>query len=206
MALGVERVRDRLLRASAALEAAGIAYAIVGGNAVAAWVATIDVAAVRNTQDVDVLLRRSDLALAVTALAGAGFVHRHAAGIEMFLDGPDAKARDALYIIFAGDKVRPEYEAPAPDVSESVKVGDSPFHVVAGGPRADETDVFPKEGSSPPSRHARSWADPSGMHATSRAHIGTSPPATARYARGLNRAHRRFFRRTGIPTTTAAPG
>jgi len=51
MALGVERVRDRLLRASAALEAAGIAYAIVVGNAVAAWVATIDVAAVRNTQD-----------------------------------------------------------------------------------------------------------------------------------------------------------
>jgi len=131
MALGVERVRDRLLRASAALEAAGIAYAIVVGNAVAAWVATIDVAAVRNTQDVDVLLCRSDLALAVTALAGAGFVHRHAAGIEMFLDGPDAKARDALYIIFAGDKVRPGYEAPAPDVSESVKVGDSPFHVVA---------------------------------------------------------------------------
>jgi len=50
----VELVRQRLMRASQALQARGIAYAVVGGNAVAAWVATIDRAAVRNTQDVDV--------------------------------------------------------------------------------------------------------------------------------------------------------
>ena len=33
----VEKVRDRLLRSTAALEAAGIPYAVVGGNAVMAW-------------------------------------------------------------------------------------------------------------------------------------------------------------------------
>src|ERR1051326_2464522 len=96
MVLGVERVRDRLKRASAALEAARISYAVAGGNAVAAWVATVDIAAVRNTQDVDILLRRSDLAAAAKALQNAGFVHRRVAGVEMFLDGPDAKARDAV--------------------------------------------------------------------------------------------------------------
>ena len=32
MVLGVERVRDRLVRVSAALEAAGIPYAVAGGN------------------------------------------------------------------------------------------------------------------------------------------------------------------------------
>jgi len=37
----------------------------------------------------------------------------------MFLDGPDAKARDAVHLVFAGEKVRPEYFAAAPDVSES---------------------------------------------------------------------------------------
>jgi len=36
----------------------------------------------------------------------------------MFLDGPGAKARDAVYVIFAGEKVRQEYTLPAPDVSE----------------------------------------------------------------------------------------
>jgi hypothetical protein len=34
----VDKVRDRLLRATAALEQAGVAYAVIGGNAVAAWV------------------------------------------------------------------------------------------------------------------------------------------------------------------------
>ena len=37
----------------------------------------------------------------------------------MFLDSSDAKARDAVHVIFAGEKVRPEYILPAPDVVES---------------------------------------------------------------------------------------
>jgi len=56
----VEAVRQRALRATAALAAAKIPYAVIGGNAVAAWVARVDRAAVRNTQDVDILLRRAD--------------------------------------------------------------------------------------------------------------------------------------------------
>ena len=119
MIRAVEKVRERLLRAASALEKAGIPYAVAGGNAVAAWVSRVDEAAVRNTQDVDVLLRRSDLDAAKTAMAEAGFVYRRAAGVEMFLDGPGAKARDAVHVVFAGEKVRPEYAAPAPDVSES---------------------------------------------------------------------------------------
>jgi hypothetical protein len=119
MVLAVELVRQRLLRASAALDAAGVPYAVAGGNAVATWVSTVDRAAVRNTQDVDILLRRADLGAAKRALESVGFVHRHVAGIDMFLDGPDAKARDAVHIVLAAEKVRPEYAAPAPDVNES---------------------------------------------------------------------------------------
>jgi hypothetical protein len=121
MVAAVEKVRERLQKATAALEAAGIPYAVAGGNAVAAWVATVDEAAVRNTQDVDILLRRSDLDAAGKALEAVGFIHRRVAGIEMFLDGPNAKAREAVHIVIAGEKVRPEYEAPAPDVAESEK-------------------------------------------------------------------------------------
>jgi hypothetical protein len=105
-------------RATSALEKAGIPHAVVGGNAVAAWVSRVDEAAVRNTQDVDILLRRSDLGAATTALSEAGFVYRHADGVDMFLDGPKAKARDAVRVVFAGEKVRPEYPEPAPDVLE----------------------------------------------------------------------------------------
>ena len=95
----------------------------------AAWVATVDEAAVRNTQDVDLLLRRDDLEAAKTALSKSGFVFRHVKGIDMFLDGPGAKARDALHILFAGEKVRSADPVPTPDVSESDKV--TSFRVVA---------------------------------------------------------------------------
>src|SRR5437667_2643829 len=107
MIRAVEKVRERLLRATSVLDQAGIPYAVVGGNAVAAWVSRIDEAAVRNTQDVDILLRRSDLARAKEAMAPAGFVFRHSASIDMFLDGPGSKARDAVHIVFAAEKVRP---------------------------------------------------------------------------------------------------
>ena len=119
MVRAVEKVRLRLLRAATALEQAKVPYAVVGGNAVAAWVARVDETAVRNTQDVDILLRRGDLETAKNALAAAGFVYRHVKGVDMFLDGPEAKARDAVHVVFSGEKVRPEYLLPVPDVTDA---------------------------------------------------------------------------------------
>ena len=88
MVSAVEKVRQRLRRAAHALEQAGIPYALVDGNAVAVWVSEVDETAERNTQVVDILLRRSDLERATNAMAGAGFVYRHTSSIDMFLDGP----------------------------------------------------------------------------------------------------------------------
>jgi Uncharacterised nucleotidyltransferase len=119
MARAVEKVRDRLHRAARALEGAGIPYAVIGGHAVATHVARVDEAAVRNTQDVDILLQRSDFEAAKAAFTNAGFVFRHVKGIDMFLDGPKAKARDAVRIIFAGEKVRSEDPIAAPNTEES---------------------------------------------------------------------------------------
>ena len=107
------------MRAADALAQESVPYAVAGGNAVAAWVSRVDDAAVRNTQDVDILLRRTDLPAARQALEQAGFVYRHAAGMDMFLDGPNAKARDAVHVVFALEKVRPDYLTSVPDVSES---------------------------------------------------------------------------------------
>ncbi len=115
----VEKVRQRLLRATAALKAHGVPYAVAGGNAVALWVSRVDEAAVRNTQDVDVLLRRADLPAAIAALASAGFTHRHVAGLDLFLDGPDAKPRDAVHVVFANELVHAGEALPAPDVVDS---------------------------------------------------------------------------------------
>ena len=120
----VQAVRDRALRATAALEKAGIPYAVAGGNAVAAWVARVDRAAVRNTQDVDILVRRSDLPAIATALEVAGFVHATVMGVECFLDGPQGSPRDAIHLLFANEKVRDSYPLPTADVTEQVAADD----------------------------------------------------------------------------------
>jgi len=119
MERAVQKIQERMERTAAALGQAGIPYAIIGGNAVRAWVAQADEAAVRTTRDVDILLRRSDWPAAVTAMEQAGFIYRHVKSIYMFLDGPGSKARDAVHVLFAGEKVRPEDPVPAPDVTEA---------------------------------------------------------------------------------------
>jgi len=129
IASAVEKVRQRLLRAAAALRAANVPYAVAGASAVALWVSRVDEAAVRNTRDVDVLVRREDFGAAKAALESAGFVHRHVAGIEVFLDGPAAKPREAVHIVFANEKVRPQEPLANPDVSESEDAG--LFRVIA---------------------------------------------------------------------------
>lgn len=118
----VEKVQERLELTTRTLEAADIPYAIIGGNAVRAWVAQADEAAVRTTRDVDILLRREDLPAATTAMENAGFVYRHSAGIDMFLDNAEAKARDAVHVLLANEKVRETDIVAAPDVEESVIV------------------------------------------------------------------------------------
>jgi hypothetical protein len=117
MVLAVEKVRERLVRSTQALEAAGIPYAVAGGNAVAAWVSKVDPGAARNTIDVDLIINRSDLESAKTAMAQAGFVYAFSYGVHMFLDGPDGRPRDAVHLLFAGEKVDPRYADPAPEVT-----------------------------------------------------------------------------------------
>jgi hypothetical protein len=119
MVRAVEKVRERLLRASIALERAGIPYAVAGGNAVAAWVSTVDEAAVRNTRDVDMLVRREDLPAIRATLEAEGFTYRHVANVDVFLDTPDGSVRDAVHLIFAGEQVRSGEPAPNPEFASA---------------------------------------------------------------------------------------
>jgi hypothetical protein len=116
MELAVAKVRDRLLRATAALNAAKIPYAVVGGNAVASWVARIDEGAVRTTRDIDLLVRRDDLPAITATLERAGFVPEEVLEVTMFLDGRDAKPSESVHLLFSGEKTRPDHPLPAPDV------------------------------------------------------------------------------------------
>lgn len=117
MANAVARVRRRLERAVQALDEAGVPHAVAGDHAVAAWVARVDEASVRNPRDVELLVRRRDLDGARLALEGAGLV---VSGVDGGVRGAD---RDAVHIVFAQERVRPEYAWPAPDVTDSDGTG-----------------------------------------------------------------------------------
>lgn len=116
MERAVAKVRDRLLRSTAALGAADLPYAVVGGHAVASWVASIDAGAVRNTRDVDLLIRREDLPAVTAAMQTAGFVPERSFGVTMFLDGPDAKPSESIHLRFAGESVREGDSIAAPTI------------------------------------------------------------------------------------------
>lgn len=130
MSDAVENVRRRLLRAAAALAEARVPYAVVGGNAVAAWVSRADEAAVRNTRDVDLLLRRDDLAAATAALEKAGFQHRRVASLgragsmDVFLEGAEGRVSDAVHIVFAEERTLPDQPEPNARIDDSEDTGD----------------------------------------------------------------------------------
>src|SRR5437868_6910060 len=105
--MALDEVTDRLERITGALEKAGVAYALVGGQAVALWVATKDPAAVRTTKDVDILLRRLDLPGACAAAASVALDYFEMLGVGMFLERSDPNPRKGVHLLWAGEKVRP---------------------------------------------------------------------------------------------------
>lgn len=124
MERAVAKVRERLLRATAALNQANIPYAVVGGNAVASWVATVDEGAVRNTRDVDILVRRADLSRITTTLEQVGFVANKVMDVVMFRDGEEGKPSEAIHLLFAGEKLREDQLLPEPEIETVVAPAD----------------------------------------------------------------------------------
>ena len=123
--MAAEKVKERLRRATRALDAAGVPYAVAGGNAVAEWIARVDEDAVRNTRDVDLLVRRADLLSAgPKPLEAVGFVNHHVLGVNTFVDGPQGKPSGGVRILFAGEKVRRDDEYALPDIDESDRAAD----------------------------------------------------------------------------------
>ncbi len=120
----MNRVQERLNRAVAALRGAGIPFAVAGGNAVATWVATMDQDAIRQTNDVDILVQREDLPRIIDAMTAAGFHYRETFDICMFTDTPDSSASAGVHLLFAGEMISLKHITPAPDLSERVVVAD----------------------------------------------------------------------------------
>jgi hypothetical protein len=125
MVQAVDRVRSRLTRAVSALNAARIPYAIVGSSAVAAQIAKVDESAVRFTNDVDILLNRSDFERLHSTLSMAGFVALQVGPKILFAEGLENNHRHSLRIIFANELVRESDLEKAPPTLEADDFGEA---------------------------------------------------------------------------------
>ncbi|VTT99887.1 Uncharacterized protein OS=Planctomyces brasiliensis (strain ATCC 49424 / DSM 5305 / JCM 21570 / NBRC 103401 / IFAM 1448) GN=Plabr_2334 PE=4 SV=1: NTP_transf_5 [Gemmataceae bacterium] len=119
MIRAVEKVRERCDRATKALDAAGLDYAVVGGHAVANWVASVDETLVRNTRDVDILVRRTDLDAVKRAMDAIGYDFAETSNVSLFFERPNGKPSEGIHLLFSGEKVKAADPVPAPDVTES---------------------------------------------------------------------------------------
>ncbi len=117
--MAAEKVKERLRRATRALDAAGVPYAVVGGNAVAEWVGRMDEDAVRNTRDIDILIRRPDFPAARACLEAVGFIHHELMYIDTFIDGPHGKPSGGIHLLYAGEKVRRDDDYHLPEIDDS---------------------------------------------------------------------------------------
>jgi hypothetical protein len=117
----VKHVHDLLLAITSALDAENVPYAVIGGNAVASWVATIDEGAVRATKDVDLLIERADLERAKSAAAKADFEYHEVLGVPMFLPRINPNPKTGAHVIVANERVREGDILPSPSVSNSCR-------------------------------------------------------------------------------------
>lgn len=120
----VIKLFDRMNRLHAALSKVGIPYRIIGGMAVLLHVSERDPGKGRLTRDIDIAVERSKLKGIVAAAIPFGFQYRDAAGVDMHLDDAEPRASSGIHMVFAGEKVRPEYVEPVPGFSEPTRTAE----------------------------------------------------------------------------------
>src|SRR5438128_1301869 len=118
--MAMEEIDARKKRITAAFNSSQVPYAIIGGMAVAEWVASKDPDGVRTTKDVDMLLDRHDLEAAKSAAATVGLDYHVVSEIGMFLERENPSPKRGVHLIWAGETVRLGDPLPAPSVTRSI--------------------------------------------------------------------------------------
>jgi hypothetical protein len=104
-----------------ALSAEAVPYELIGGLAVLVHVEEADPAHAMLTRDVDLMVLRTDLERIKDAAIRHGFRFRHAAGLDRLLYGDTDSAKNAVHLIFSGEKVRPNQATPNPPIAPEKK-------------------------------------------------------------------------------------
>jgi hypothetical protein len=117
----VDQLFDLARRVEEAFSSAGLDYRVVGGLAAYLYVEDREPDAGRLTRDIDIAVDREDIQKIAKAVEPFGLQYRHAAGVDMLIQAGEP-ARRAVHLIFTGEKVRPEYPEPAPELGACRKM------------------------------------------------------------------------------------
>ena len=105
-----------LQKLSQPLEQAGVPHELVGGLAVFLHVENADSTHSSLTRDIDVMIRRDDLPHVVAIAEQHGFRFQHSTGLDMLLYGATNSARNAVHLLFTGEKTKETQLEPHPGI------------------------------------------------------------------------------------------
>lgn len=111
----VHRIADALAEES-------VPYELVGGLAVLVYLEAADPSQSTLTRDVDVMIHRPDLDKVKKIAAKHGFSFRHAAGLDMLVAGTPETARNAVHLVYSGEKVRDAQAIPNPFIRPDKRI------------------------------------------------------------------------------------
>lgn len=115
------RLLSILERISSAFTVAGIPHELIGGLGVLVHVEEAAPEQARLTRDVDLLVRRADLARIKETAANAGFRFRRIAGVDLLTFGETESARNAVHLRFSEEQVRPDDVTATPSIAPESK-------------------------------------------------------------------------------------
>jgi len=120
-----------LHRITDTLSSEGIPYELIGGLAVLIHVEAADPTHSTLTRDVDLMVYRDDLDRIKEVAARTGFRFRHVDGIDMLLYGETESARNAVRLIYSGEKTRPNQVTANPSIApETIAIQGSSVSVI----------------------------------------------------------------------------
>jgi hypothetical protein len=112
----VERLFDLAATIEKIFASAGLEYRVVGGLATYLYIEQKEPDAGRLTKDIDIAVRRLDLAKIAQAAEPFGLELRHTAGLDMLVEKAAPSARRAVHLVFTGEKVRDDYPEATPEI------------------------------------------------------------------------------------------
>jgi len=117
---GMTSLTDDLERIVTVLNAANIAYEVIGGVAVNAHIMEHHRSRSFVTRDVDLLIRREDLDLVIEAGGAAGYEGRKIVGGYMLIRAGQEIA-EAVHLIFSGERSKSTQPLPHPPLQPEIK-------------------------------------------------------------------------------------